>query len=93
MVRQSQVSASFPPADLYYKREYFLNMVYAEDISILENPESGFRFFAGICLYWISLVSYSFLSLVQGIFHVEIIIFDSLGLHNLYTTPNYLQSI
>jgi hypothetical protein len=31
----------------------------------IRNPESGFRFFAGICLYWISLVSYSFLRYIS----------------------------
>jgi len=48
----------------------------------IRNPESGFCFFSGICLYWISLVFYSFLSLVQGIFHVELFFYYSRGLNS-----------
>jgi cytochrome b subunit of formate dehydrogenase len=52
----------------------------------IRNPESGFCFFAGICLYWISLVFYSFLSLVQGIFHVELFFFLFSGIKQLLIT-------
>ena len=52
---------------------FLLELVGIGYCSTGESPESGFRFLAGICIYvWISLVSHSFLWLIQGIFNVEI---------------------
>ena len=41
-----------------------------EDISVLENPEFGVRYLAEICMYWLLLISHSFMWLVQGMFNM-----------------------